>query len=42
MVEIWLQWPLDSLSVREQQIVQILVKGLTFKEAAREIFNLLL
>ncbi len=37
IVEIWPQGPLDSLSVREQEIVQILAKGLTFKEAAREL-----
>lgn len=35
IVEIWPQGPLDSLSLREQEIVQTLAKGLTFKEAAR-------
>ncbi len=34
-VEIWPQGPLDSLSAREQEIVQLLAKGLTFKEAAK-------
>mgnify|MGYP003384718855 CR=1 FL=1 len=37
LVEIWPQGPLDSLSSRERQIVQTLAKGLTFKEAAREL-----
>lgn len=37
IVEIWPQGPLDSLSMREKEIVQILAKGLTFKEAAREL-----
>jgi len=37
IVEIWPQGPLDTLSVREQEIVQTLAKGLTFKEAAREL-----
>ena len=37
IVEIWPQGPLDSLSMREQEIVQTLAKGLTFKEAAREL-----
>lgn len=37
IVEIWPQGPLDSLTEREQQIVQLLAKGLTFKEAAREL-----
>jgi DNA-binding CsgD family transcriptional regulator len=37
IVEIWPQGPLDSLSLREQEIVQTLAKGLTFKEAAREL-----
>lgn len=37
IVEIWPQGPLDSLSSREQEIVQTLAKGLTFKEAAREL-----
>ena len=37
IVEIWSKGPLDSLSVREQEIVQILSKGLTFKEAAKEL-----
>lgn len=37
IVEIWPQGPLDSLSVREKEIVQTLAKGLTFKEAAREL-----
>ena len=37
LVEIWPQGPLDSLSIRERQIVQTLAKGLTFKEAAREL-----
>jgi DNA-binding CsgD family transcriptional regulator len=37
IVEIWPQGPLDSLSLREQEIVQTLEKGLTFKEAAREL-----
>lgn len=37
IVEIWPQGPLDSLSLREQEIVQVLAKGLTFKEAAKEL-----
>lgn len=37
IVEIWPQGPLDTLSIREQEIVQVLAKGLTFKEAAREL-----
>ena len=37
IVEIWPEGPLDSLSLREQEIVQTLAKGLTFKEAAREL-----
>lgn len=37
IVEIWPQGPLDSLSIREGEIVQTLAKGLTFKEAAREL-----
>ena len=37
IVEIWPQGPLDSLSLREQEIVQTLAQGLTFKEAAREL-----
>ncbi len=38
LVEIWPQGPpLDSLSQREREIVQTLAKGLTFKEAAREL-----
>lgn len=37
IVEIWPQGPLDSLTDREQEIVQVLAKGLTFKEAAREL-----
>jgi DNA-binding CsgD family transcriptional regulator len=37
IVEIWPQGPLDSLSIREHEIVQILAKGLTFKEAAKEL-----
>ena len=37
IVEIWPQGPLDSLSLREREIVQTLAKGLTFKEAAREL-----
>lgn len=37
IVEIWPQGPLDSLSLREQEVVQILAKGLTFKEAARAL-----
>ena len=37
IVEIWPQGPLDTLSMREQEIVQVLAKGLTFKEAAREL-----
>lgn len=37
IVEIWPQGPLDSLSLREQEIVQTLAKGLTFKEAARAL-----
>lgn len=37
MIEIWPKGPLDSLSMREQEIVQTLAKGLTFKEAAREL-----
>jgi len=37
IVEIWPQGPLDSLSMREREIVQTLAKGLTFKEAAREL-----
>ncbi len=37
IVEIWPQGPLDSLSIREKEIVQTLAKGLTFKEAAREL-----
>jgi len=37
IVEIWPQGPLDSLSLREQEVVKILAKGLTFKEAAREL-----
>lgn len=37
IVEIWPKGPLDSLSVREQEIVHTLAKGLTFKEAAREL-----
>ena len=31
IVEIWPKGPLDRLSVREQEIVQILAQGLTFK-----------
>jgi DNA-binding CsgD family transcriptional regulator len=37
IVDIWPQGPLDSLSIREGEIVQTLAKGLTFKEAAREL-----
>ena len=37
IVEIWPQGPLDSLSFREQEIVQTLAKGLTFKEAAKAL-----
>lgn len=37
IVEIWPQGPLDSLSLREREIVQTLANGLTFKEAAREL-----
>jgi DNA-binding CsgD family transcriptional regulator len=37
IVEIWPQGPLDTLSSREQEIVQTLAQGLTFKEAAREL-----
>ena len=37
IVEVWPQGPLDTLSMREQEIVQVLAKGLTFKEAAREL-----
>jgi len=37
IVEIWPQGPLDSLSSREQEVVQTLAMGLTFKEAAREL-----
>lgn len=37
IIEIWPQGPLDSLSVRELEIVTILAKGLTFKEAAKEL-----
>ena len=37
IVEIWPQGPLDSLSMREREIVQTLANGLTFKEAAREL-----
>ncbi len=37
IVEMWPQGPLDSLSLREREIVQTLAKGLTFKEAAREL-----
>jgi len=37
IVEIWPQGPLDSLSLREKEIVETLAKGLTFKEAAREL-----
>lgn len=37
IVEIWPQGPLDNLSLREQEIVQTLAKGLTFKEAAKEL-----
>jgi len=37
IVEIWPQGPLDSLSFREQEVVKVLAKGLTFKEAAREL-----
>lgn len=37
IVEIWPQGPLDTLSLREQEIVQTLAKGLTFKEAARQL-----
>ena len=37
IVEIWPQGSLDSLSLREQEIVQTLAKGLTFKEAAKEL-----
>jgi len=37
IVEIWPQGPLDSLSMREQEIVKTLTRGLTFKEAAREL-----
>jgi len=37
IVEIWPQGPLDTLSLREQEVVQTLAKGLTFKEAAREL-----
>lgn len=37
LVEIWPQGPLDSLTIREQEIVQLLAQGLTFKEAARKL-----
>ncbi len=37
IVEIWPQGPLDSLSMREREVVQVLATGLTFKEAAREL-----
>lgn len=37
IVEIWPKGPLDSLSLREQEVVSTLSKGLTFKEAAREL-----
>lgn len=37
IVEIWPQGPLDSLTSREREIVQTLAKGLTFKEAAKQL-----
>ncbi len=37
IVEIWPLGPLDNLSNREQEIVDLLAKGLTFKEAAKEL-----
>ncbi|WP_068547616.1 helix-turn-helix domain-containing protein [Thalassotalea crassostreae] len=37
LVEVWPQGPLDQLSVREQQVVQTLQQGLTFKQAAKQL-----